>query len=360
MSDAINPRRAWHGVLVPDWLLWRTDVSMGAKLVYARLARYADARGVAYPTVATLAAEIGLKERQTRSLLAELKEHGLIRQELDPARRAAARYTFLTHAWMTEARPAGFCPSGDDVAGPAEGQTGRGADRQDSAPLTGSIPPLTPAENCPPDRQNPAPKESQGRGSPEESHLGEEEARERAPASTPQGWLIPTDHPDVGTALVAAFAALKRGAPGRARAAKAPPPDPIPMPGTRARQVFDAILGDHALRAIVRRPGEFAERVTDPRMYPGVDVIAAVLRAGAHAARNPGRYTDGERFLGTWLRGDAEKAAQTQAALAATAVRPIASAPARTSTTTVRTGYLTAATRAAHEAEIAAKKAATR
>ena len=57
----------------------RMDISMGAKVCYARLNQYAGKRGRAFPKVVTLAAEIGASERQTRRYIVELKERGLIR-----------------------------------------------------------------------------------------------------------------------------------------------------------------------------------------------------------------------------------------------------------------------------------------
>ena len=64
--------------MIPNSLLRRTDISHGAKLCCARLIQYAGKKGVAFPKVATLAAECGMSKRATHRFLDELKEKGLI------------------------------------------------------------------------------------------------------------------------------------------------------------------------------------------------------------------------------------------------------------------------------------------
>ncbi|HVY65937.1 MAG TPA: helix-turn-helix domain-containing protein [Gammaproteobacteria bacterium] len=110
--ERFNPYRAFAGCVLPSWLLRARDVSMGAKLAYARLAQYAGETGVAWPTVATLGAELGVSERQARSYLAELRGHRLIEQEDDPQHRSSSKFFFLRHPWMetNPDRGAGSCP----------------------------------------------------------------------------------------------------------------------------------------------------------------------------------------------------------------------------------------------------------
>lgn len=90
----------------------------------------------------------------------------------------------------------------------------------------------------------------------------------------------------------------------------APQPDTIPLPGTPARRVFDAIVGDRALAPIVANPGDASQRWADPDTFPGVDVLAEVRRAGEYAATKPGRYTDGRAFLRGWLQRKADEVAR--------------------------------------------------
>lgn len=101
----------------------------------------------------------------------------------------------------------------------------------------------------------------------------------------------------------------------------APQPDTIPLPGTLARRVFDAIVGDVALAPIVANPGDASQRWADPGTYPGVDVLAEVRRAGEYAATKPGRYTDGRAFLRGWLQRKADEVARMPKP-AASAARP--------------------------------------
>ena len=98
--------------------------------------------------------------------------------------------------------------------------------------------------------------------------------------------------------------------PKRSKGSKpAPPPDPVPLDGVAAR-VYRALLADPVLAPITAGPGDFAQRITLDGAYPGVDVLAEVLRAGEHAGRTPGVYVDGRRFLANWLRKSATDAAQ--------------------------------------------------
>lgn len=109
--------------------------------------------------------------------------------------------------------------------------------------------------------------------------------------------------------------------PRKRRERVAPPPDTIPLAGTPARGLYDALVNDPVLRPIVTGPGDFAARVTDPAAFPGVDVLAEVKRAGLYASEHPGRYSDGRRFLTGWL---ARRAAEVSRAPRPAAPPPIA------------------------------------
>lgn len=101
MANRINPYRLFVGSFIPNWLLRQTELGMGAKVTYARLAQYAGENGVAFPKLETLAEELGSSVRQTQRYIAELEEHDLIEVE-QPGMGQANRYYFLSHAWMTE------------------------------------------------------------------------------------------------------------------------------------------------------------------------------------------------------------------------------------------------------------------
>lgn len=101
-------------------------------------------------------------------------------------------------------------------------------------------------------------------------------------------------------------------------------PDTIPLPGTPARRVYDAIVRDRVLAPITANPGDFADRVTAPGAYPGVDVLAIVLRAAEYAATVPGKYADGRRFLRNQLQSKADEVARAPKPAGASVASPVA------------------------------------
>lgn len=131
---------------------------------------------------------------------------------------------------------------------------------------------------------------------------------------------VPT-RPEETTSLLSPAGATPSGAtstdpaePAKAtkgkRSKRAPEPDTIPLPGTLARRIFDAIVGDRALAPITGNPGDAAQRWADPDAFPGVDVLAEVKRAGEYASTKPGRYTDGRSFVRGWLQRKADEVAR--------------------------------------------------
>ena len=98
------------------------ELSGNAKLLYSRLMLYAGKNGICTPSHETLAAEIGVKERQVRNILAELKGCSLVSWH---RRRTSSTYT--VHP------PESFkSPERQDVAG-HDRQVIAGLDRQDFA-----------------------------------------------------------------------------------------------------------------------------------------------------------------------------------------------------------------------------------
>ena len=128
------------------------------------------------------------------------------------------------------------------------------------------------------------------------------------PGDPPSGDRPTTDAAKTREAPTTKGASAKPTKPKRAKVA--PTPDTIPAPGTLARRVFEAIVGDRGLCAIVVNPGDAAERWADPATYPGVDVLAEVKRAGEWmvTARKPA--TDGRAFLRGWLQRKADEIAR--------------------------------------------------
>lgn len=68
-----------HGFTqVPNFILTKPDISVGAKLSYAMLLKYAWANDACFPGQATLADDMGAAERSIRTYLKELEAAGLL------------------------------------------------------------------------------------------------------------------------------------------------------------------------------------------------------------------------------------------------------------------------------------------
>lgn len=65
-------------VQIPRFILLTPKLSFGAKIIYSVLLSYAWQDNFCFPAQKALAVDMGIKERQTRNLLAELKRAGLI------------------------------------------------------------------------------------------------------------------------------------------------------------------------------------------------------------------------------------------------------------------------------------------
>jgi len=98
VGQTFIPRRVLNsGVFVPDSLLASRLVSNGAKLLWARLARYAGTNGQCFPLLSTLAADLGFSERQVQRYLAELVSSGFLRARQRGYNKSNV-YEFLWHA----------------------------------------------------------------------------------------------------------------------------------------------------------------------------------------------------------------------------------------------------------------------
>jgi len=99
VGQPFNPFGLFNGVWVPECITRCRWLSGGAKLAWARLARYAGRDGRCYPTMKTLGQEIGVGERQAQKYIAELERHGLVRRALRYVNRAQTSngFEFLWH-----------------------------------------------------------------------------------------------------------------------------------------------------------------------------------------------------------------------------------------------------------------------
>jgi hypothetical protein len=103
-GDVFNPFRMFNGLYIPEALARCHWISAGAKLAWGRLARYAGEDGRCYPTVKTLAAEIGLGERQGQKYVAELERARLIRRvrRFDQRAQKSNEFEFLWHEMFAQ------------------------------------------------------------------------------------------------------------------------------------------------------------------------------------------------------------------------------------------------------------------
>jgi len=100
IGERINPYNLFVGSFIPNWLLKRPEVSMAAKLTYARLGQYAGKDGEAFPKIETLAEELGASKSTVERALLELKKAGLIESH-QRGLTQSNRYFFLSHRWMS-------------------------------------------------------------------------------------------------------------------------------------------------------------------------------------------------------------------------------------------------------------------
>jgi hypothetical protein len=112
VGELFNPWRRFRGVMIPDPIM-ESDLSLGAKVCYGLLTRFAGENGQCFPTMRTIGRRIGVSDRQARSYVAELVREGYIRR-LRGGNRRSNHYAFLWHASFDTA-------DGKD----SSGQTGR-------------------------------------------------------------------------------------------------------------------------------------------------------------------------------------------------------------------------------------------
>jgi hypothetical protein len=104
IGEKFNPYKSFAGIFVPEHICKYRGLSLGAKMIYGRLCRYAGEDGAAYPSVPTVAKELGIGETQARAYLRELEGKRFI--EVDRKHRhysangigGSSSYSFLWHA----------------------------------------------------------------------------------------------------------------------------------------------------------------------------------------------------------------------------------------------------------------------
>lgn len=96
----------------------------------------------------------------------------------------------------------------------------------------------------------------------------------------------------------------------RARTTPAPAVDPVPLEGTVARRVYEAITTDLSLAPIVRGPGDLAMRLAAICDGTPIDPAAEVISIGAWHLRAAKKWRDGAAGL---LRNIQRKVAESKA-----------------------------------------------
>lgn len=114
-GDVFNPYKMFVGIWIPDALARCRWLSAGAKLAYGRLARYAGREGKCYPSIAALARELGVCQRQAQRYLRELERARLISRSLGvgpQGGQTSNSYQFLWHE-ILDGVTVLSCPGGD-------------------------------------------------------------------------------------------------------------------------------------------------------------------------------------------------------------------------------------------------------
>jgi DNA-binding MarR family transcriptional regulator len=91
----VSDRSGWTAI--PGWLLFDSEVTTNAKLVYLALNYHADDNGITYPSQRGMAESVGISLNSVKRGLAELEDEGLLVRQVErtPTGRRN-RYRLLT------------------------------------------------------------------------------------------------------------------------------------------------------------------------------------------------------------------------------------------------------------------------
>lgn len=88
--------------IVPNWIMRDPTISVYAKTVYAALASYADRDGIAFPSIRTLATELGISEPTVRKAIETLETLGVVTKSKrfahDSSKHLSNIYRIFIHA----------------------------------------------------------------------------------------------------------------------------------------------------------------------------------------------------------------------------------------------------------------------
>jgi helix-turn-helix protein len=102
-GEPFNPYGLFTGIYVPEAICRYRGLSLGAKMVYGRFCRYSGRDGLIYPSISTLASELGIGKTQARGYVQELERKQFL--AVDRENRhfglngagGSNRYLFLWH-----------------------------------------------------------------------------------------------------------------------------------------------------------------------------------------------------------------------------------------------------------------------
>ena len=98
-GQRFNPYKIFIGSFIPNILLKCRGLSAGAKLTWARLAQFMGEQGECFPSIDTLANEVGIEKRQCIRYLSELEKLNFIKIERpegkDKLKHMTNKYYFI-------------------------------------------------------------------------------------------------------------------------------------------------------------------------------------------------------------------------------------------------------------------------
>ncbi len=102
-GEPFNPVGLFNGIFIPEAICKYRGLPLGAKMVYGRLCRYAGRDGAVYPSLSTLATELGIGKTQARTYVQVLERERFIavdrenRHFFPNGTGGSNRYVFLWH-----------------------------------------------------------------------------------------------------------------------------------------------------------------------------------------------------------------------------------------------------------------------
>jgi len=102
IGQRFNPYKLFTGCFIPNSLAKYKGLTALSKLVWARLAQYAGEDGICYPSLKTLAEEVGATKQGVIKAIKQLIKEGFIEQEkpsgMEMIMHKTSRYYFLWHS----------------------------------------------------------------------------------------------------------------------------------------------------------------------------------------------------------------------------------------------------------------------